>query len=569
MRSLELIRFFDRALPDDLVYLQRLELELGLIEEMGYTDLFKRVTEVIGILKESGIPFITRGSAGSSLVSYLLGISDIDPIKEDISITRFLNPLRQKMPDYDIDVPHTFQREIHQRVHEKWPGQSARISNHLHFREKSALRQAIRNSGHRKFLPRGFSLGDLFSPDQIEEIRRQSQKLLGKPRGISLHCGGVVFFDDGIPKEYQVGENQVNLDKRDIERLGLLKVDLLSNRGLSELHDLSSKPIAEYPEWDEATCALLRRGATIGITQAESPAFRKMLRALEPRCRQDMILAMGLIRPAAASRGRKSAFFEDWGKDRSSELPVFEDQVNSLVAKLLSCPEREADIIRRGFAKGNQDIIQAFSERLAEHPKKKSIMDDLSQFKEYSLCKAHGVSYGRMAWALAYQKAHQPQKFWCAALNNCQSMYERWVYIEGAKAAGLKVLPGRGPWMLDGDLLRPVVHQGSLWKESPQEELNKYGFWSEDVDFPGTYWEDSAEGVSFSGLIATGRRIKKDEDEWVTFLTVGTSGKRLVDLVLPDRVGFHRNMLISGTGFKKRAYNSEWIEVQDYRLRSA
>jgi DNA polymerase III alpha subunit len=137
---------------------------------------------------------MTRGSAGSSLVCYLLGITDIDPIDWNIPVARFLNPLRDDLPDVDIDFPHHKQDEVMQRIFAKWPGKTARISNFVMFKEKSARREVAKRLGAVGRLPRNFTYKSLGLDEK--EAKRLERKLIGKKKCISKHCGGILVFQN-------------------------------------------------------------------------------------------------------------------------------------------------------------------------------------------------------------------------------------------------------------------------------------------------------------------------------------------------------------------------------------
>ena len=145
------------------------------------------------------IPHVTRGSCGSSLVCYLLGISNVDPVERNISFARFLNDYRNNLPDIDFDFPHYLRDEVFLKLELEWPNQVARISNHVHWHEKSALREALRKIGINKQIPKEdlkkFIL-DLPYDQQIE-IERHCAELDNTFRYYSLHCGGIVFFHQG------------------------------------------------------------------------------------------------------------------------------------------------------------------------------------------------------------------------------------------------------------------------------------------------------------------------------------------------------------------------------------
>ena len=261
---------FTRPIPEGKIYQDRLAEEFELILNQRFTQYFLQICDILDLTKD--IPHMTRGSAGSSLVCYLLGITDVDPIKWNIPVARFMNPLRDDLPDVDIDFPHHKQEEVMNRIFKKWPGKSARLSNYVLYKDKSARREAAKRLGVKGNLPRNFKYEDLGI--DAKEARRIENKLKGKKRCISKHCGGILMFTRQLPKSLISQDNQILLDKNEVEDLEHLKVDVLANRGLSQLVEIDSRPLTEYPEWDEKTSDLLCRGDVLGVTQAESPAMR-------------------------------------------------------------------------------------------------------------------------------------------------------------------------------------------------------------------------------------------------------------------------------------------------------
>ena len=157
--------------------------------------------EILKLAKN--IPHVTRGSCGSSLVCYLLGISHIDPIEKNITFERFLNNHRETLPDIDFDFPHNMRDEIFLQLQLKWPGKVARISNHVHWHEKSATREALRKVGIKKQIPKHEinSFIKSLSKPKREKIKQIVKQLDDTFRTYSLHCGGIIFFPDKVPEE--------------------------------------------------------------------------------------------------------------------------------------------------------------------------------------------------------------------------------------------------------------------------------------------------------------------------------------------------------------------------------
>ena len=525
-----LISRFKRPIPEDNKYKDRLAEEFELILNLRFTQYFHKICDIIDLTQD--LQHMTRGSAGSSLICYLLGITDVDPIKWNIPVARFMNPMREDLPDVDIDFEHHQQGEVMQRIFKKWPGKTARLSNYVMYREKSAKKEAAKRLGAKGNLPRNFKYED-YDID-VKEAKRIEKKLLGKKRAISKHCGGVIMFDRQLPKSLISQDNQILLDKYEIEDLEHLKVDILANRGLSQLMEINGvTKLENYPEEDEKTSALLSRGDVLGVTQGESPAMRRLFRAIQPKSVHDCVFATALIRPVALSGRQKAAMFHDWSKEAVQDSVVFEDDAIEIIASLIDIDMYEADMYRRAFAKKNDEKIMEFVERLGNHPKKKEAMAALEQLGGFGLCRAHAVNLGRLIWALAYQKAHNPKEFWAACLKHCEGSYRRWVYQTEAHRHGLPTLHG---WWKHGFIPALGVRQ---------------------------QWLDRVE---FAGLVANGRVYKGNKGRYVTFVTLGTNFGDYIDVVIHKPFAYRDGDIIHGTGRVRHSNNSDYIDCYDAKL---
>jgi DNA polymerase III alpha subunit len=536
-----LIKKFTRPIPDTEEYNKRLEEELELIARLGFAKHFLRVREILDLTKD--IPHITRGSAGSSLICYLMEISDVDPVKEHIPLARFMNPKRDDLPDIDLDFPHWQQETVMNRIFNKWKGQSARVSNYVTYKEKSAIREAAKRYGAKGRLPRNIDL-DKVVPEFADDAKRLVKKLLGKKRCISKHCGGILIFDRAVPKSLINAENQILLDKYEIEDLEHFKIDVLANRGLSQLWEIEQRPLSDYPEYDEATSELLSRGDILGVTQGESPAMKRLFRAIRPQSKSDCTLATALIRPVATQGRRKASFFQDWSKDGFQDTIVFEDDAIDLIGEILGCDQYTADMWRRAFAKKNEEKMFEFMQLVGDHPRKNDVFAALKELSHFGLCRAHAINLGRLIWALAYQKAHNPEAFWRAALKHCQGSYARWVYWQEAKLAGAVPAIGQG-----GEI----------------EDLMKTGRWRSS-DFVPVCKEIRKPGqVEFCGLVANYRVFKSKPKEYITFVTLGTGNGRYLDVVLPHAISLHDHPIVWGTGKLGYKNNTEYVTVYKHK----
>jgi DNA polymerase-3 subunit alpha len=544
----QLLKEFRRQIPDDAAYSDRLIEEIEIILGLRFTDYFLQIREILDMT--SDIPHMTRGSAGSSLVCWALGITDVDPIKWDIPLSRFLNPHRDDLPDIDIDYPHWAQSIVMERIFKRWPGKSARISNYVTFKEKSAKREAARRLGAKGKLPRNFKYDDL--DIDIGEAIRIEKKLLGKKRAISKHCGGILVFKHNLPKSLINADNQILLDKHEVEDLEHLKVDVLANRGLSQLYEIEPHMgLEDYPDYDEATIQLLCNGDVLGVTQGESPAMRRLFRAIQPKNRSDCVFATALIRPVATTGRQKASFFHDWTEKRLEESIVYEDDAIKKISKLIGCDMYEADMYRRAFAKKNEEKVYEFMHRMGTHPNKGAIIDELYQLGNFGLCRAHAVNLGRLIWALAYQKAHNPKKFWAACLKHCEGSYRRWVYKCEAKRAG---------WDL-----RDLGYNYSLLND-PIYEYRKYGWWGDQQFLPGFYCANQyLDKFEFAGLVANGRVFKGESGKYITFLTLGIDNGKYIDLLVKGPVAYSDYDVVCGVGKIKTSNGSQYIECQSVR----
>jgi hypothetical protein len=282
----------------------------------------------------------------------------------------------------------------------------------------------------------------------------------------------------------------------------------------------------------------------LGVTQAESPAMRRLLRAIKPKRREDCVLATALIRPVATQGRRKASFFRDWSKDTFDNTIVFEDDAIILISQLLGCSQYEADMWRRAFAKKNEEKIYEFMQKIGDHEHKEEIFAALRELSNFGLCRAHAINLGRLIWAIAYQKAHNPEKFWRATLKHCQGSYSRWVYHHEAKLAGAF----------------PVTYQGN-----EVNELLSQGHWHSDKFLPVCTELRRPGEVEFCGLVANYRVFKSAPKQYITFVTIGTGNGKYLDVILDRAVSFHDQPILWGVGKLGYKNNSEYVTVNKHK----
>ena len=528
---------FERPYPTDKEYTQRLKTELKIIKAKGFEETYRQVHTIIQIIKRRNSLWLLRGSGASSLVAYLMGIHDIDPIKENIPVERFLNWTREDMPDFDIDVPYDTRDSILEEVGEEYPNMVSRISNRVMYSEKTALREAIRQCGYRKFVPRYFKVEKIFKNEETQRKCFQiSKELIGKQRNWSKHCGGIIIWKEGIPENLILKENQLAIDKYDVEDNNWIKIDLLCNRGLAQLRELDpTTKLCDYPIDDKITSDLLCRGDVLGLTQSESRTMRKTILALQPKSMYEVALALALIRPAAADGGRKASYFRE-GKAKF----IFDEDALSFISQSIGCSMSEADRYRRGFKNMKKGIIEEFKKKV-NNP---SIIKELSHLRKYSFAKGHSIAYGQMVWALAYHKARRPKEFWESTLRHNQSSYKKWVHRREAI--------NNGVW------IRNSI-RGSVY-----DQFTKSGWWDTNGFLPHMGMERDKDTIWFNGIVGNFRKLRRGK--WnCTLMTIGVDNDKYLDLIINQKFPYGYYTCIEGWGLLKEENNSTHIEVQDFR----
>lgn len=528
---------FVRKCPDLPEYQTRLERELDLLEKKKFISYILQVCEILELIGD--IPHIIRGSSGSSLVCWLLGITNIDPVSNSICFSRFLNSFRNSMPDIDMDFPHNQRNKIFNKIFNKWDN-VVRISNYVTYRNKGAIRQALKEMGVKGLIPKTKCNLNYWGKDKEKsiELANRVKEIKGKFKNYSLHCGGIIFFTDlHQMSQYKIKDRQILLDKVDVESAGFFKIDILANRGLSQLIKIDSKPFDQYDFEDKKTIELLQSGNNIGITFAESPGMRKILSTLKPKTVLDIAKCLALIRPGS------SANSPDTIEDLDNEV-IFDDDAIVYIQKMLNCTEDKADSIRRLYAKGNPIEIGQFEiELFGTNPDLDidSISAKLVNLKKYSFCKSHALSYAYLVWALAYHKANNPKEFWKSTVKNCHSIYRQWVHIREAICSGVK-----------------ITCDDSL---DNQTHFYKYGFWlgNNFID-PNMYVNIISSDnknyqtlCEFRGLIASSKYYKKFNTktksyDLLTFVTIGYQNQIYIDLIVKGWVKTKNQNICSGKG---------------------
>ena len=475
-------------------YNERLLMELNVINNMGFVDYFLIVYDYVKFAKKNNILVGPgRGSAAGSLVSYCLGITNVDPIEYDLLFERFLNPERITMPDIDIDFEYTKRDQVINYVKEKYGVNN--VANIMTFGTLGA-RQVIRDVGKALNVDNSLidKLSDLLEPkislkdnlsnkyvnefvmnnNDIKKVYQVSFKLEGLKRHISTHAAGVVIssvaLDDVIPVCNNSGELLTGVTMEYLEDLGLLKMDFLALKNLTIIQNVlelieqeTGKKInlAGIPLDDKETINVFKNVDTEGIFQYESSGMKNFLSKLKPDNFSELVAAVALFRPGpmqnidsfiARKNGKEKIIYPDESlKDILEDtygIMIYQEQIMQVLVKMGNYSFAEADNIRRAMSKKKIEIMEkereVFINRSVQNgyseEKANEVYDLIIKFANYGFNKAHSVAYALIGYQMAYLKANYPVYFIANLLNmSIGSDIKTKEYIDEAKQKDIKV----------------------------------------------------------------------------------------------------------------------------------
>lgn len=478
---------------------ERLVYELDVIVKTGFADYFLIVQDLVNWAKDHGIAVGPgRGSAAGSLVSYVLRITDIDPLRYGLLFERFLNPERIQMPDIDIDFADTRRDEVLAYARERYG--SDRVAQIITFGTMAA-RAAIRDAGRAMGLSYGFcdqiaklippmmkldealkktpDLKDMFDKNaDAKRLITAALHLEGVARHASVHaCGTVIAKDplmEHVPLQFapQDKENIITqFEMHAIEDLGLLKMDLLGLKNLTIIQDTvrlvrdmrgDEIPISNLPLDDAPTFDILKRGDTTGVFQFESSGMRRYMKELEPTEIEDLIALVALYRPGPMEL-IPSFIKRKHGEERITYLHprlepilkntygigVYQEQMMQIARDLAGYTLPEADTLRKAIGKKIKSLLDEQEVKLVkgmiasgiDEKTAKKIWELFPPFARYGFNKSHAACYAMIAYRTAYLKAHYPDEFMASLLNAESGDIERISFlITEAKQAHIEVL---------------------------------------------------------------------------------------------------------------------------------
>ena len=486
---------------NDEKHTKRLEHELDVICSMGYADYFLIVQDYVNYAKSHDILVGPgRGSAAGSLVSYLLNITEVDPLDYDLQFERFLNPYRKTMPDIDVDFMDTKRDAMVQYMRDKYG--SNRVANIVTFQTIGA-KQSLRDIGRiyeyptqhidllsKRLTNKDFDLHDSYRklPDfkslvddgpYFLEIVSLASKIEGLPRQSGLHAAGVVLDDkpleETIPVSILMDDNYVSQYEMEyLEEQGLLKMDFLSLSNLTIInncvnminsrHQGVNLKANEIPYDEPEIFELISKNKTMGLFQIETTAMRRSIKILKPSNFDDVVALLALGRPGPmdyipnyAKRKEGKEKFSYVSEDLKEILAptygiiVYQEQINNIAMKMAGFTLGEADVFRRAISKKEREKILSSQKQFIEGAIKngysqdvaKKAFDDILRFAQYGFNKSHSVVYAIIACRMAWLKVHYPLEFYSALLDSSAATSDSKFneYVSEMNSLRIKMLP--------------------------------------------------------------------------------------------------------------------------------
>lgn len=447
-------------------YVIRLKHEIDIIIKMGFCNYFLVVWDYVKYAKKNGILVGPRGSAASSLVSYSLGITDIDPMKYDLLFERFLNPQRITMPDIDMDFDAEKRYKVIDYVKEKYglnrvceiitfsnllakqvirdlarifDVSTFKVDNLLkNFDDKKSLKEQLLNSSVKKML----------DDQELRKMYEVALHLEGLKRHTSIHAAGIIISSKDLRNYVPLTLNSdgtyiCGYTMNYIEDLGLLKMDFLGLKNLTIIDKVLCRvnkiKFNDIPFNDKKTYDLFATGDLTGIFQFETMGMRKFITELKPDNINDLIAAVALFRPGpidniplyiARKHGKeKVTYVNDCLKsilEPTYGIIIYQEQIMQIASKMAGFSYGQADVLRRAMSKKKQDVLLAQKDNFIKGSIKNgydektalSVYELILKFANYGFNKAHSVCYAIIGYKIAYLKTHFPLEFMCEILNN-------------------------------------------------------------------------------------------------------------------------------------------------------
>ena len=503
--EIRLAKLKERGEVDDAAegkYRDRLEHEIRLIQDMGFSGYFLIVADFVAFARNEHVPIGPgRGSAAGSLAAYSLGITDIDPIRYDLLFERFLNPERKSMPDIDVDFCMQGRDRVIDYVSNKYgKDKVAQIITFGRMQAKAVVRDVARVLGFpyaeadriAKLIPDRLNitldravkeeprLKELMGSDPtVADLITTARKLEGLSRHASTHAAGIVISDEPLVKHLPLymGNNKETVTQFDmtwVEKIGLVKFDFLGLKTLTVIDQAvrlleKSKnvvlDISSIPLDDAKTFDLLSRGDTLAVFQLESAGMRDILTKFKPSVFEDLIAILALYRPGPLESGMVDDFIDRKHGKIPIEYPlpelesvlkethgviVYQEQVMNIAKLLADYSLGEADLLRRAMGKKKPEEMAEQKSRFEKGAEKNKIKPEkasyifelMEKFAGYGFNKSHSAAYAMVSYQTAFLKAHYPAEFMAAQLScDAGNTDKITLYISECRDMGVEIVP--------------------------------------------------------------------------------------------------------------------------------
>ena len=560
-----LYKRLNNVVPNE--YKTRLNYELSVIESMNFTDYFLIVYDYVLYAKKNNIMVGPgRGSAAGCLVSYTLGITEIDPLKYGLIFERFLNPGRITMPDIDVDFDNQRRDEVIEYVKNRYGKMN--VGNIIAF-DTMLPKQVLRDVGKTleieptkidrlcKLIKTEETLEELKNNkdfityinryDDLKRLFKISNKLCGLKRNTSIHAAGVVISNENLSNIMPLYKRDNNIltgySMQYIEELGLLKMDFLSIKNLNTIFNIVNKikedknitiNLNKIPLDDKSTLSLFENANTSGIFQFESNGMINFLRKLKPNDFNTLIDAIALYRPSTmknidiyiANRKNKYNIKYDVPElkdilESTYGIIIYQEEVLEILRRLAGYTYANADIIRRAMSKKKADVIENERNKFIEALDKKGyskdiankIYDNVVLFAGYGFNKSHSVVYTLIAYQMAYLKAHYPLYFMTYLLNMNKSSDKIKEYLLECKTYKINIKPininiSKKDFYIDNNsIIMPfslIKNIASNVSEEIINERNENGLFKDFYDFLKRCYKGSVNKRVIISLVESG-----------------------------------------------------------------
>ena len=468
---------------------ERIERELSVIEDKDFPGYFLIVRDMVQYARDRGILCQGRGSAANSAVCYLLEITAVDSIRYGLPFERFLSAMRDEEPDIDVDFDSDRREEVIQYVYEKYGRfNAAQVANVITYRPKGAVRDMAKALGHSpgqqdawsKQVERWGSVTESQDHDIPDTVVDMAQQVLGFPRHLGIHSGGMVLTDrpvgEVVPIEHarMDGRTVLQWDKDDCAYMGLVKFDMLGLGMLAALQyafDLADEHCGErwdmhsIPKEEQGVYDQLCRADTIGVFQVESRAQMGTLPRLLPRRFYDLVIEVALVRPGPIQGGAVHPYIRrrtgeepityihpslEPVLERTLGVPLFQEQLMQMAIAVGGCSGDDADLLRRAMgSKRGHEKIDRLREKLYAGMAANDIHGEdadaiyakIQAFANFGFAESHSISFALIVYASAWMRLHYPGAF-LAALLRAQPMgfYSPQTLVADARRHGVRVL---------------------------------------------------------------------------------------------------------------------------------